>query len=179
MSIRNAVTWFFSSPRAVCAFILGISFTALAVAFISEGFLGLEPCKLCIYQRYPYALAMVLGIAGLLLYRRTAIVRSIIGLSSLTFFCNSVIAFFHTGVERHWWDPLEGCKIFNFDHKKQSILENIMSTPLGSCDEIPWADPIFGLSMANYNVILCILLGVICLIAAFYIKTRQGRAGES
>ncbi len=151
---------------------IGISLTTLAIAFISEGFLGLEPCQLCIYQRYPFAIAILVGIMGLALRKKVIAVKSLLGISSLTFFINSAIATYHTGVEQHWWaSEVEGCSTpFAAVPENQSILENIMSAPLGSCSEIPWEDPIFGLSMANYNVALCLSLAVIFLLGAILVK---------
>ena len=49
----------------------------------------------------------------------------------------------------------------NFGETPQSMLENILSAPTGNCAEIPWQDPILGLSMANYNVILCLGIAVV------------------
>ena len=52
----------------------------------------------------------------------------------------------------------------------QSWIDNIMSTPAGRCDEIPWQDPLLGLSMANLNMILCALLFLACMFAALRLK---------
>ncbi len=148
----------------ILLFIAIISTGALAAAFASEAFLGLEPCRLCIYQRWPFAIAVLLGGTALFLPFK----RSILGFLSLNFLVNSGIAFYHTGVEQKWWESaVEGCAvIFNEPAPGQSILENIMSTPMARCEDIPWQDPIIGLSMANYNIILCFGLAVVCLVGA-------------
>ncbi len=142
----------------------GFALFALAMALASEGFLGLEPCRLCIYQRWPYAVIVLLGLIGL---ARPRLSRTIAGLTGLAFLLNSAIAFYHTGVERHWWtSAVEGCAVPHFGNEPQNFLENIMSTPAGRCDEIPWADPLLGLSMANYNAMLCFVffvLSALCL----------------
>lgn len=157
-------------------FIAFISFSALFAAFISEAFLGLEPCRLCIYQRWPFALGIVLGIVGMFIPFK----RSIAAFLSVNFLANSAIAFYHTGVEQKWWESaVEGCSvIFTEPEEGQSILDNIMSTPMKRCEDIAWQDPIIGLSMANYNVILCFGLAVICLIAALR-KTQSSVSSVS
>ncbi len=57
----------FANTTISFSLIVLISFTALAAAFIAEGFLGLEPCILCIYQRYPFAFGLLAGVIGLAL----------------------------------------------------------------------------------------------------------------
>jgi disulfide bond formation protein DsbB len=145
-----------------------MSVGALLAALASEAFLGLEPCPLCIMQRWPYALAALAGAAGLALSPRFARADLIALLFSAgAFLVNSGIALYHTGVERHWWaSMLEGCVVPHFSDQGQSMLENILSAPTGRCDEIPWADPVLGLSMANYNVMLGLALFALCALAA-------------
>lgn len=161
-----------SCPFAVMMGLVLISFTALAAAFFSEGFLGLEPCVLCIYQRWPYAIVMAIGLVTLIAKKK---IGFMIGLaaSALAFAVNSAIAVYHTGVEQKWWaSEVEGCTVsFETDLETaapatpQTLLENIMSAPTADCSKIPWQDPILNLSMANYNAMLCAGLAVICVIA--------------
>lgn len=145
-------------------FVIVFSSAALGAAFFSEAFLGLEPCRLCIYQRWPFAIAVVLGVVGLM----APFKRSLLAVLSLNFLSNSAIAFYHTGVEQKWWQSaVEGCEvIFSEPDPNLSPLENILSTPMARCEDIPWQDPILGLSMANYNVIFCLGLAVLCLAGA-------------
>ena len=155
-----------SCPIAVLAGITAISIFSLIAALGSEVFLGLEPCILCIYQRFPYLAVMIFGIAGLALKNRPPLPRVMIGLSGLSILINCGIAFYHTGDEQKWWaSSVEGCSVQSFGNEPQSILENILSAPTANCAEIPWQDPIIGLSMANYNVLLCFGLFVICAIS--------------
>ena len=165
----------FSLLRCPFAVLLGItvlSFLSLAAALGSEAFLGLEPCILCVYQRWPFAAVIVFGIIGLVMKQRPYIVQSMIALSGLAFLINSGIAFYHTGVEQKWWvSAVDGCLIPGFgDEEPQSILENIMSAPTARCDEIPWQDPIIGLSMANYNVLLCFGLFAVCALSLYLLR---------
>jgi len=167
-----------------CSFVVligltGLSVFALSAALYSEVALGLEPCILCIYQRIPFAIVILLGLTGTALKKKPPIPRAMVGLSGIAFLINSGIAFYHTGVEQKWWTSgVEGCAAPNFgDEEPQSMLENILSAPTANCAEIPWQDPIIGLSMANYNVILCLGLFVTCAISAtvFYKGTTNER----
>lgn len=165
------------TPLPVLRFIAIISILALAAAFASEAFLGLEPCRLCIYQRWPYAIAAVICFAALAAKGRCPKAPFVaLGVSALAFLVNSGIALYHSGVERHWWtSAFDGCLVPNMGTDSQSILENIMSAPAGRCDEIPWADPLLGLSMANYNVAMGLGLFAICA-AALFLNIRASRS---
>lgn len=163
-------------PCYILILMLVNSALALAAAFSSEAFLGLEPCPLCIYQRWPYAVVIIIAVIGLFLRKNIIAARSALGACALAFLINSGIAFYHTGVELKWWkSEVEGCSVQFTSDEPQSILENIMSAPTGRCDEIPWADPILGLSMANYNVALCLGLAMICF-AGLLISVRKPSA---
>lgn len=148
------------------------SVLALSAALYSEVALGLEPCILCIYQRIPYVAVILFGILGLAMRNRAPIPTAMIGLSGLALLINSGIALYHTGVEQKWWtSAVEGCSVPNFRDEPQSILDNILSAPTANCAEIPWQDPILGLSMANYNVIACFALALICGLSV-WLRTR-------
>lgn len=145
-----------------------ISASALGMALVSQYVFGLAPCILCIIQRYPYGIIIALGILGFALsYKSQKAVSVIMGLIGVTYIANSVIAFYHTGVEQKWWPShLEGCAVPDLGADPNNILAAIESAAPVRCDEIPWADPILGLSMANYNVIFCLGLGIVALASA-------------
>lgn len=169
------------SPIYVSGFISLTCFAALAAAFIAEVFLNLEPCRLCIYQRYPFAIGFVLGLLGITLRHHSKAVISILAISALTFVINAAIALYHTGVEQDWWiSTVEGCTItFAEDSESQSVLDNIMSAPMGDCSEIPWQDPIFGLSMANWNIPFCLGLSLLCLVTIITSGRDHGQASSN
>jgi disulfide bond formation protein DsbB len=149
------------------------SATALGMAFISQYAYGLHPCVLCIYQRVPYALIILFGVLGLGLGRSSPrAIHIFTGLTALTFAANAIIAFYHTGVERKWWTSfLEGCSVPSLEGNITDVLAQIAATPVVRCDEIPWTDPVIGLSMANYNVLFCLALAL-----AAFIAWRKGAA---
>lgn len=170
----NAMFKALKCPIALLLAVGLISLFALIAALASEAFLGLEPCILCIYQRWPYVAVIVFGIVGLAFKRRTPIPQVMIGLSGLAFLINSGIALYHTGVEQKWWvSTVDGCLIPGFGDEPQSILENILSAPTARCDEIPWQDPLLGLSMANYNAVLCFGLFIVCAVSIYLLRHTQ------
>lgn len=150
----------FSSPRCSLLFFALASAAALATALISQYVYGLQPCELCIYQRWPYAIVVALGLIGAFVYAKKPQTGPVfLGLAALTFLIEAIIAFYHTGVERKWWASfLEGCSVPELKGNITDVLAKIAATPAVRCDEIPWTDPILGWSMANYNVIAAIAL---------------------
>lgn len=168
LKILSCSFTFLSILIAVCAF-------ALAAALYSEVALGLEPCILCIYQRIPFALVILFGLVGIAYRKHSFLPRAMVGLSGLALLINSGIAFYHTGVEQKWWkSAVEGCAVPNFETTEvQSILENIMSAPTASCADIPWQDPFIGLSMANYNVLMCLGLCIACALSVWLSRKSQ------
>jgi disulfide bond formation protein DsbB len=155
------------NPRLALFAFAAASATALAAAFISQYAYGLQPCILCVYQRIPYALVIFFAVLGIGLGRASVRpAKFFLGLVSITFLANSVIAAYHTGVERKWWPSfLEGCTIPKMEGNITDVLAQIEASPIVRCDEIPWTDPFFGLSMANYNVLFCLVLAIAAAIA--------------
>lgn len=151
-----------------------ISALSLGMAFIAQYGFDLQPCVLCLYQRWPFGLVIALSTLGLWALKKSASFRAgLMGFISLTFFTNALIAFYHTGVERKWWASfLEGCAVPEMTGNITDVLAQIAANPVVRCDEIPWTDPVLGLSMANYNVMLCFGLGILALMSAILIKRR-------
>lgn len=141
-------------PVCVLVVILIASLGALASALIAQFAFDLQPCVLCLYQRVPFVAAAVFATAGLAI---RPLRMPVIILSALTFAANTVIAAYHVGVEQRWWSSFfEGCKIPSTTAgSSESLLDAVMSAPSVPCTDIAWQDPIFGASMAVYNVLLC------------------------
>lgn len=170
--MKDKLKHILSNPYYVCAGILFISIFSLASAYTAQYVFGLEPCILCLYQRPPYYAAGMLAMLGILAAAPKPKMSALsVFLAAIVFLTGSVIAFYHTGVELHWWSSfLEGCTI-NFD--TINSLEALENAPAVRCDEIPWSDPIFGLSMANYNAIASFGYSIICLVSSILIIRKE------
>jgi disulfide bond formation protein DsbB len=166
--MKKIICEMLSCPKLMPASMALIAASALGMALISQYIFGLNPCNLCIIQRFPYGIVIALGIIGFAMsFKCNKGTSAIMGLIGLTFLANSVIAFYHSGVERHWWKSfLEGCAVPDLGENPDNIIALLENTKAARCDEIPWADPILGLSMANYNVGFCLVLGIVAIISA-------------
>ncbi|MEO6299036.1 MAG: disulfide bond formation protein B [Paracoccaceae bacterium] len=136
----------------------------LAGAFAFQYIGGLAPCHLCLQQRYPHAVAIVIGIVALLI-PRGIINRILPYFGAVAALTTAVIGGYHTGVERHWWLGPSTCtsgSIANLSPK--DLLAQIQSAPVVHCDQAAWE--MFTLSMATWNMLASLVLMAIWLWAA-------------
>lgn len=126
---------------------------------------GLAPCELCVYQRWPHAIAAGLALLGVLaLPRNQGLAKGSLVLSALALGTSGGIAVFHSGVERKWW-PGPGCAAsVDPSLSPEDYLKQITEAAVVNCSDIPWS--LFGLSMANYNALISIgvSLGLLALV---------------
>lgn len=136
--------------------LLGIIALGSAYGFQYLG--GLQPCALCLYQRWPWWAAIALGAAALFLRGRA--MGLVLGLlASAVVLGGAGIAAFHVGVEQHWWPGLASCGgVSDAPMTLEALKRQIMSAPVVRCDEIPWS--LFGISMAGYNALLSFAAGL-------------------
>jgi disulfide bond formation protein DsbB len=78
-------------------FILFFIFIALITAYFIQYSLGYQPCKLCIYERFPYIVSIILLIAILLNPKYQKITLLIL---SIVFLCSVFLSFYHFGIEQ-------------------------------------------------------------------------------
>jgi len=171
---------FLADPRrAVPMLILLGSVAALAVAFASQYLGGLQPCVLCIYQRYPYGVAIGLAVLALALPDRPALQRGVLTLAGLALLTSAGIAAFHVGVEQHWWQGTSACGgTIEPGLSLEELRDRLMAAPVVRCDEVPWS--LFGLSMAGYNLLYAGGFGLLVLwltarLPSRRISTREAR----
>ena len=137
----------------------------LAGAFAFQYIGGLAPCQLCLWQRWPHAAAVGLGVLALTLgWRVLAVAGAVAALVA------AGIGAFHVGVEQKWWEGLASCTAGSIKGISTADLLNpdvVVAAPV-RCDAIAWQ--LAGVSMAGWNVILSLVLMGVWLLAA----TRRG-----
>jgi len=129
----------------------------LISAFIIEYMLGHQPCKLCLYERIPYILSMLLIIKILFVKKYEKITLFIL---FLIFIASAVLAFYHFGIEQGFFS--ESCNAGDLSRtlSKEQLLEQLNKYNI-SCKEVSFR--VLGLSLATINTILSIILSVIFL----------------
>jgi len=126
-----------------------ISSIIIVSAYILEYIYNFPPCKLCIYQRIPYFLILVVCATSFLMEYRNIHFYAIFFL----FFSSFLIASFHSLVERGLIEYNSGCSSSINDFESIEDLRNhLESVALTKCDEIIFS--IMGLSLANINSLI-------------------------
>ncbi len=138
----------------------GGSLATLLGAFGFQYLGDMAPCKLCLWQRWPHAAAVVVGLVALWLPGRALPL-----LGALAALCTAAIGAYHTGVERGWWEGPNSCTTGPIAGlSTDDLMARIMAAPLVRCDEVPWE--MFTLSMASWNAIASLGLALLWVIAA-------------
>jgi disulfide bond formation protein DsbB len=153
--------------------VLVFSAAALGTAYAAEFGFGLEPCPLCLYQRVPYWIAAALGLAALAT-PAGRLRTTMIAAAGLVFLAGAGIAFYHVGVERHWWASAVCGTEIETGLSVEQLAERLMATPPQSCDQINWS--LFGISMATYNAAFSLVLAVGTFAGAYFIWKSEERA---
>ena len=145
------------SQNIVLIYILIIISLSLISVFIIEFVLDHEPCKLCVYQRIPYVISILL-ISTILFLKKYK--KIILFLLLIIFVISSILAFYHFGIEQGFFNESMLCESNNSLKalNKEELLKQLEQTNI-SCKDVSFR--IFGLSLATINTIFSIVLSVI------------------
>lgn len=149
----------------------GGSAVLLLAAFVFQA-LGYAPCAMCIWQRYPHAVAIGAGV--FLAIGLAPLVFLAIGAASAA--TTAIIGVYHTGVERDWWQGPTSCTGSGLDLSNltgSDLLPSASSGPsnLVMCDEVAWE--FLTLSMASWNALWSVVLAGIWVLAIVQVITRR------
>ena len=130
---------------------------AILSALIIQYWLGHEPCKLCLYQRIPYFLAILLIIKIFFFKKYEKITLLIL---SLIFIGSTALAFYHFGIEQGFFNESLACTAPDLSKtlSKEQLLEQLKQNNI-SCKDVSFK--ILGLSLAAINTIFSLFLSVI------------------
>ena len=148
-------------PKQTNSIFLIIIFAIISLAIISaliiQYWLGHEPCKLCLYERIPYFLAILL-IIKILFYKKYA--KIILLILSLVFASSTALAFYHFGIEQGFFSESLTCKAEDLSKilSKELLLEQLEQKGV-SCKDVSFK--ILGLSLAAINTIFSFFISAI------------------
>src|SRR6056300_1189486 len=134
--------------------ILLISIIALISAFFIEYILGHQPCNLCILERIPYFLAIILI---LLNYKFIEFEKFFILFLTIIFLFGTVLSLYHLGIEQGLIQESLVCDLKSKSNllSKEEILKQLQEKSV-SCKDVTFK--IFGLSLTSYNILISILI---------------------
>ena len=139
----------------------------LLSAWFFEFVVGLAPCAMCYWQRWPHMAAVAIGVlAAAPLPATAAVGTALAGAAAAT--TTAALGAYHTGVERGWWPGPASCTSAGQDLGGLSgtaLLDPAAAAPVVLCDEVAWT--LLGLSMASWNMLASVALALLWLAAAW------------
>ena len=131
-----------------------ICLISIISAYFIEYVLGFQPCNLCLIQRIPYGLGLILIILNYSLIKNE---RFIILMLILIFVFSLIISFYHFGIEQGFFEESTVCGLKNASNliSKDEILEQLQTKTI-SCKDVTFR--IFGFSLTVFNMILSLIL---------------------
>ena len=131
-----------------------ISLISIISAFFIEYVLGHQPCNLCLMQRIPYGLSIILIILNFLSKKNE---QFIIILLTLLFSFSFIIAFYHLGIEQGFFEESAICGLKNTSNiiSKEELLKQLQVKTV-SCKDVTFR--IFGFSLTTLNMLISLIL---------------------
>ncbi|WP_248886702.1 disulfide bond formation protein B [Anaplasma phagocytophilum] len=151
--------------RCGALFFVG-SVIALAIAYVAQMFFGLVPCKLCLYERVPYFIALIPSIIMMF--------KSFKGLFFVVVICyvaGIIISIYHAGLEYGWFTDFLHCAgDVGFGTSLEDIKANLLSKEEVVSCKVP-SFVFMGISLSGWNAVYAISI----LICAFLLRVRYTR----
>ena len=145
-----------NSKNLLIKLIFLISIVALASAFFIEYKLGHQPCNLCILERIPYLLAILLI---LLNYKFNHLEKYFLILLTIVFFIATILSLYHLGIEQGFIQESMVCDLKSGSNllSKEDIIRQLQEKSV-SCKDVTFK--IFGLSLTTYNILISLLITI-------------------
>ena len=145
------------------------SFIALISAFFIEYALGHQPCNLCLIERIPYGLSIIIIMVIFLMKKNQ---KFLVLLLILTFIFSFAISFYHYGIEQGFFQESSICGVKNFNESltKEDLLKQLSEKTI-SCRDVTFR--IFGLSLTSINIVINLLF--IITLLKIYKKYEKNR----
>ena len=143
-----------NKTNKILILILFLLFASILSAYIIEYALGHKPCALCVYQRVPYIISILILLNIIFIKKYVKFSLLILAFVSL---CGSALAFYHFGIEQGFFTESFLCEIQNSTQNltKEDILKELKGNTI-SCKDVSFK--VFGLSLASINAIFSLLL---------------------
>jgi disulfide bond formation protein DsbB len=164
----------FGSARLSALFLLVASAALLGGALLFQHVGGLAPCQLCLYQRWPYGAVIALALIVILAGDRASSPWAL-ALCGVLLLIDAGLAFYHVGVEQHWFAGPSTCSgAAAGGDSVEALKAQILGQKPVRCDEVAWA--LFGISLAGWNCIAALLLASFSFLAFARLRRRGSAA---
>jgi disulfide bond formation protein DsbB len=163
-----------ADPRRFPVFVLFASAAVLGSALLSQYWGGLAPCELCLLQRWPWAAAIVISLIAIIAGNR-AVLPWVALLLAAVFAVGSALAFYHVGVEKHWFAGPNACTgAATAADTVEALKARILGQMPVRCDEPAWS--LWGISLAGWNLLASLVMGSLSFVVFWRLRRPGGRA---
>ena len=133
-----------------------ISIVALTSAFFIEHVLGHQPCNLCVLERIPYLLGIIVIVLN---YKFVHLEKYFIILLIIIFLVATVLSLYHLGIEQGFIEESFVCDLKNSSNllSKEDILKQLQEKNI-NCKDVTFK--ILGLSLTSYNILISLLITI-------------------
>ena len=138
---------------------------------------GLEPCPLCLEQRWPYYLGVPVALLAAALASRGRIQAAgwLLVVTALLMAWGAGLGVYHSGIEWHWWQGPAACSGgsggIGFSTNVEDLRASLAQGTIPSCADAPWR--LFGLSLAGYNALASAGLALVAAAGAWSALARR------
>ena len=142
----------FLSRKSLYLVILGYSIFTIIYALYVEYYLNFQPCKLCLYQRVPFILAIFVSFVGFYFSKKDEVLILLITIFAI----GMIISGYHFGIENNIFEEFKGCSNNSLDITDKGDLLKSLNQMLPSCKDITFT--LFGISLAGLNFLSSLLI---------------------
>ncbi|WP_435148981.1 disulfide bond formation protein B [Candidatus Pelagibacter bacterium nBUS_32] len=134
-----------------------ISLFALISAYFIEYILGHQPCNLCLIERIPYIIALIIITIN---YKFNHLEKYLILLLVFVFLTSTLISLYHLGIEQGFIKESLVCDLKNSSKilSKEEILLQLQQK-IVSCKDVTFK--ILGFSLTTLNMIISLLISIV------------------
>tara|TARA_B110001452_G_scaffold235342_1_gene214093 strand:- start:807 stop:1295 length:489 start_codon:yes stop_codon:yes gene_type:complete len=147
-----------------------ISLVSVISAYYIEYVLGHQPCNLCIIERIPYVLSLIIVSIN---YKFKINKKYLIFSLMIIFVFSLIISIYHFGIEQGFFQESLICDLKNGANilTKEELLKELQKKTI-SCKDVTFK--FFGFSLTTINILLSLLLLIVLSkIIISYEKTRK------
>ena len=150
-------------------FLFLISSTAILSALIAEYIYGLQPCELCLKQRHPYYLFIIISLLIFFIPSLNKLIT--ISLIQIGTIYGIFYSIWHVGVENKLLKGPASCSAsLSISSNTSDLKEQILNRQVINCDEVIWS--FFGISAASLNTMVLVFIFVM---NGLYIYSYYGK----
>jgi len=152
--------------RFITGVILAIAGATILAALFTQYVLGMQPCLLCLYQRWPYYIALPIAAAIVAIGPGERLARIGLALLGLIFIGSAGLAAYHAGVEWGFFLGPTGCggAAAPTAASMADFMRQLETVRVISCTEPAFV--FLGLSMAGWNAVISALIAVMAFASA-------------